>query len=76
MNKQELIEFLKNENNEYDKQELIESFSNDVLLELNINDPYSDLQTIGTSEVNVLEYSEKLFDKIIEGVIKVIKSFN
>lgn len=76
MKKQELIEFLKNENNEYDKQELIESFSNDVLLELNINDPYSDLQLIGTSEVNVLEYSEKLFDKIIGGVIKVIKSFN
>lgn len=75
MKKQELIEFLKNENNEYDKQELIESFSNDVLVELSIDDPYSDFQTIGTSEVCVLEYSEKLFDKIIEGVINVIKSF-
>ena len=70
MSKEELVSFLHNDDGLWDKEDLIETLTTEVLLSLGV-EPVDD-QTIGTSMISILEYTDVLFDRLIDKIVNII----
>lgn len=74
--KRELIDFFKYKEG-WDKQEILEEYIHEILTEAKSEFTCADLLSINDDEKEIMmldEFSDKLFDKIIDGVCNVIET--
>jgi len=70
----ELIDFFENQES-WDKNELISEFCSEILKKHNIHCGIDELYICdGEKNIDLEEFVEELFDKIIDGVCNVIKT--